>query len=77
MRQLEKNLWSVIPYAIFWSIWKQRNDSVFNWVEPNFVALCETIEVRIALWVKFSVPPLNYTVHDLVHNLQQIRRCLA
>ncbi|CAL5376573.1 unnamed protein product [Camellia sinensis] len=44
MRQIEKKLWSVIPYAIFWSIWKQRNESVFNGVEPNFSALCETIE---------------------------------
>ncbi|XP_028113957.1 uncharacterized protein LOC114312000 [Camellia sinensis] len=66
MTKLEKKLWSVIPYAIFWSIWKQRNDSVFNGVEPNFLALCESIEVRIALWIKSYVPALNFTVNDLL-----------
>ncbi|XP_028053421.1 uncharacterized protein LOC114257814 [Camellia sinensis] len=54
-----------------------RNDCVFNEVEPNFIALCETVEIRIALWVKSFVPNLNYSVHDLVHNLQQLNRLSA
>lgn len=74
---MEKKLWSVIPFAIFWSIWKQMNDCVFNRVQPNFEVLCETIKVRIAMWVKSSVSSLAYFVNDLVYNLQQVKRCLG
>ncbi|XP_028061495.1 uncharacterized protein LOC114264963 [Camellia sinensis] len=39
-------------------------------VDANFEVLCDTIKVRIALWVKSSDASLAYSVNDLVHNLQ-------
>ena len=72
-KNLSKKLWSVIPVAIFWSVWKLRNDCIFNKCQPNWDDFSELIKVRIALWIKSGVKNINYTVSDFVHNLDLIR----
>ncbi|KAL7243429.1 hypothetical protein ACSBR1_015759 [Camellia fascicularis] len=66
-------IWRAIPLALLWLIWKQRNDSIFSNAQVDLDGLCESIKVRIALWVKTSCPSFNYSVNDLVHKLQQVR----
>ncbi|KAL7224433.1 hypothetical protein ACSBR1_025812 [Camellia fascicularis] len=73
LKKQEKMIWIATPLAVLWSIWKQRNDSIFNNAQVDLDGLCESIKVRIALWVKFSCPSIEYSVNDLVHNLQQVR----
>ncbi|XP_028105674.1 uncharacterized protein LOC114304715 [Camellia sinensis] len=67
-----KLILNVIPLVVLWSIWKQRNDYLFNSAQVNIEGLCDSIKVRIALWIKSSCPVVLYSVNDIAHHLQQV-----
>lgn len=73
MKKVEKLLWRGVPLAVFWSTWKHRNDCVFNGSQPNLEDLCELVKARIALWVKSFLAKVEFSVNDVVFNLQQVQ----
>ncbi|CAL5340992.1 unnamed protein product [Camellia sinensis] len=73
----EKLLWKVIPPAVFWSLWKLRNECIFQAAKPHLEDLCELVKIRVALWLNQSFKAFNFTVQDFLSNLRQIRYCLG
>ena len=73
----EKLLWKVIPSAVFWSLWKLRNECIFQAAKPHLEDLCELVKIRVALWLNQSFKAFNFTVQDFLSNLRQIRYCLG
>lgn len=71
-----KVLWKIIPLAVLWSLWKQRNESLFNGTHVDLEKLCELIKIRIALWSRASSPSFCYSVNDIVFNLQNVKFCI-
>ncbi|XP_028067837.1 uncharacterized protein LOC114270503 [Camellia sinensis] len=67
--------WQAVPALVMWSVWKLRNECRFKGVNPDFAGLSERLKLQIALWVKWSFR-VDYSVHDLVSNLHQIRQCV-
>ncbi|KAF5936254.1 hypothetical protein HYC85_027383 [Camellia sinensis] len=43
----ERKIWRGIPLVVLWSVWKLRNDVVFNASNPSLAELCEVIKVRV------------------------------
>lgn len=41
----------IIPFAILWSVWKERNDKVFRWTSKSVEEVVHMVIVRIAKWV--------------------------
>ncbi|CAL5334565.1 unnamed protein product [Camellia sinensis] len=76
LQKQEQMIWRAIPLAVLWSVWNRRNECIFGNAQVDIDDLCESIKVRIALWVKSSCPSINYSVFDLVHHLQQVRICI-
>ena len=72
-KKKEMVLWNIIPLEVLWSIWKQRNDSIFNGSLVDFEELCDVIKIRIALWFRSSSPSFNFSGNDIVYNLQQVK----
>lgn len=73
--RFERRIWHSIPFAIMWSVWKLRNDCLFNRIQPDFTALGELIKIRIALWLKYNTFGVHYSINEVVFNLQQVRSC--
>ena len=70
---VEKRLWEAIPFTALWSIWKARNKLKFEGVQPRWEEFSELIKVRVALWVKYNIKRVSYTINDFVCNLHLIR----
>ena len=78
IRKKELQIWKALPLAVLWSIWKLRNDCVFNSAQPNSLQLCELTKIRVAIWLKsHSIGnSCSYSIHDFIFNFNQTRRCL-
>ncbi|CAL5386805.1 unnamed protein product [Camellia sinensis] len=66
-----------IPLVVLWSLWKLRNDVVFNALVPNVAELCEVIKVKVALRLRPYYSEHSFTVQDFVLNLRQMKRCIS
>lgn len=75
-KKWEMQMRKVIPLAVFWSVWKHRNDVIFNLVQPDMEELCDLIKVRVAMWMKEKLVGREYSINQFVSNLQQIRLCI-
>ncbi|CAL5418245.1 unnamed protein product [Camellia sinensis] len=64
--------WQAVLALVLWSVWKTRNECLFKGETPDFAGLCDWMKLQIALWVKWSFK-VDYSVHDIVSNLYQIR----
>ncbi|KAL7183709.1 hypothetical protein ACSBR2_025984 [Camellia fascicularis] len=51
---------------------REINDCLFNSAQADVESLCDSIKVRIALWIKSSCPAVVYSVNKIVHHLQQL-----
>ncbi|CAL5410995.1 unnamed protein product [Camellia sinensis] len=69
----DRLIWRAIPLIVLWSLWKCRNECIFEEAQPNTSNLSETIKVRAALWLKASIKDLPFSVDDLTFNWRQIR----
>lgn len=72
MKKKMQAVWKTLPPAVMWSVWKNINDCVFNKVQPDWNALEDLIKARVALWVSSSLKGFNYSVHDVIYNLNQV-----
>lgn len=43
-------LWKLVPFSILWSIWKERNDSIFKGASVSVDDLSFNVTRRITKW---------------------------
>ncbi|XP_028097292.1 uncharacterized protein LOC114297126 [Camellia sinensis] len=64
-----KVIWRCVPLVTLWSLWKLRNDCVFNNAEANVKILSELVKYRVALWLRTVYWEWQYPICDFVYNL--------
>ncbi|KAE8673291.1 RNA helicase family protein isoform 2 [Hibiscus syriacus] len=64
--KLYSAMWKFIPAAILWSLWKFRNDIIFNGGKLDSFALFFTVRLRLAKWFLAKYPKSSIQVDSLI-----------
>lgn len=67
-RPFFKKIWWAIFYIISWSIWKERNERIFNNSASSKDKLCDLILTRLGWWIKAWGDPFPYSISEMVQN---------
>ena len=65
-------VWKLIPLAVMWSVWKWRNDALFDGKYPCWENALDVIISRIAVWVCSKQNLGSVLVNDIVYNLHSV-----
>ncbi|KAI7992486.1 hypothetical protein LOK49_LG12G03033 [Camellia lanceoleosa] len=76
-RNEERRIWSAIPLVTLWSLWKHRNECIFQGTQPQLQDFHELIITRLAFWYKAASKRFQFSIHDFLFNFPQIRYCLG
>ena len=68
-----KKIWVAIFFIILWSIWKERNDRIFNGVSKHTNQIAELILLRVGWWIKGWGDPFPYNPDEILRNPQCLR----
>lgn len=58
------NGWSLVWFAVVWTLWLYRNEKVFKDKEPEINRMFDTIQVQSFLRQKFRANKLTYSLFD-------------
>lgn len=67
-RPFFKKIWWAIFYIISWSIWKERNERIFNNSASSRDQICDLILTRLGWWIKAWGDPFPYSVSEIIRN---------
>lgn len=61
------SLWRIIPFVVFWSVWKEGNDKIFQrWsLLEDFILV---LNLRIAKWILVRKDFNDFCVNDILFN---------
>ena len=68
----QRRFWITSFFAVAWSLWKRRNEIVFQQQSVEEDVLRYMIRWRIAMWSKAWKEPLPYAVAEIVRNFASI-----
>lgn len=66
-------LWEIIPYALCWSIWRARNDIVFNQKEFSSEGVWDIHLMHIMWWVKARWKDFPFSLYDFTQHFEKVR----
>lgn len=68
-------LWRLIPFALIWSVWKERNDNIFRGASISVDDLCHLVTLRIAKWASSTSDFDNLRMEGISHNWEATLSC--
>lgn len=77
LKKAKRRFWNAIPLVALWPIWKHRNDSLFNNIQPDTGELQDTIIIKLVLWLQAATKDYRFSINDSLFNILQIRSCLG
>ncbi|KAG5531202.1 hypothetical protein RHGRI_025978 [Rhododendron griersonianum] len=69
--QTSKSFGTAFPLQ-FWSLWKMRNEHLFQNKALNWKEAVYLIKLRIAFWVKSKGDYTDYSINDFLYKLRSI-----
>lgn len=62
-------IWETTPFVIMWTVWKMRNEKIFETVGPKWDEVIELIKYKVAVWARLKMKDSPYSVNDIMYNL--------
>lgn len=73
-KNLERLCWQATFYAVIWSIWTCRNETIFNNKKWELEEILDLSKSRMAIWIKGKYNVKDYSVEDFKRCLEGIRK---
>lgn len=67
-------LWRTFPFALLWSIWKERNNRIFKGAS-SMQDLISMVFLRVAKWASIRKEFFNINVNDILFNYEECMSC--
>ncbi|KAF9622914.1 hypothetical protein IFM89_035147 [Coptis chinensis] len=61
-----KCIWPLVPYATWWSIWKTKNDAIFNNKPTSIETTIRNIKANLWLWTSMFSEKRDYCFGNLM-----------
>lgn len=68
-------MWRCIPFAILWSIWKERNERIFRAKSTSINALIEVVVLRVVKWLLYGNELVDVKLNNILHNWSACTVC--
>ncbi|XP_028105754.1 uncharacterized protein LOC114304806, partial [Camellia sinensis] len=72
-RNEARRIWSAIPLVTLWSLWKHKNECIFQGTQPQLQDLHELIVTRLAFW--FKAASKSSDLHSPCRDLGSVLIC--
>ena len=72
-RKLGAVIWNLMPLAILWSVWLQRNECKFNEAVVDWEWVSDRVKCRIASWTKSTNCSSSVSVDDMLFRLGSVK----
>ncbi|XP_038697222.1 uncharacterized protein LOC119994956 [Tripterygium wilfordii] len=69
----QRKIWCLLFYVVVWSIWKARNELIFEGKNVNWLDIYHLIFVRLKYWATYIVPHFPYQSFQLAQSSECIK----
>ncbi|KAF5192074.1 hypothetical protein FRX31_018339 [Thalictrum thalictroides] len=72
------HIWSVLPAAVMWVIWRTRNEAIFNEGKVDCDLMLQAVKASLWSWMNISSRALEarktFTYTDLLYGWRMVMR---
>lgn len=66
-------LWCLVPYALGWTVWMERNDAIFRGKEPQVEHAWHMLLTKIFWWIKAAKLECSYGLYEFMQHFELVR----
>ena len=59
-----KGLWSLVVFAVLWTLWRERNHRIFEDREDSLANIMDSVHYLVALWASLHKDLSQFSFKD-------------
>ena len=66
-----KSAWSILFFAMIWTIWETRNNLIFRGKEASIDKAVDDVKFRVAWWFKYFGKGIKVLISVMILNIKE------